>query len=151
MDVRRQYAYDIIIFLSRNLFQNYFTCCIRTHVVYLRLLGVVLLTVNVETDKRVSDSIQSREKVTGSPQLLAVGSNDRFLPVEMCRFSAVTGTITHCIFNLRKPLYYAVQQANFKPAVSGTEISESQHWPIPVYHSFTFVQVSNGSPLLSVC
>ena len=60
-------------------------------------------------------------------QLLAVGSIDRFLPVRMCGFTAVTGTIitkltliqqanltslTHWIFNLRKP-FYAVQQATF--------------------------------------
>ncbi len=77
-----------------------------------------------------SDSFQSREKVTGAPQLLAVGSIDRFLPVRMCGFTAVrsTGTIItkltliqqvnltsliHWIFNLRKPFYYAVQQATF--------------------------------------
>ena len=68
-----------------------------------------------------SDSLQSRENVRllGRPmQLLAVGSIDRFLPVRMCGFTAVTGTIitkltlkkqanltslTHWIFNLRKP------------------------------------------------
>ena len=67
-----------------------------------------------------SDSLQSREKVTGAPMqlgLLAVGRIDRFLPVRMCGFTAVTGTIitkltliqqanltslTHLIFNLRK-------------------------------------------------
>ena len=77
-----------------------------------------------------SDSFQSREKITGAPymQLLAVGSIGRFLPVPMCRFTAVTGTIitkliliqhvnltslTHWILNSRKPFYYVVQQAAF--------------------------------------
>ena len=60
-------------------------------------------------------------------QLLAVGSIDRFLPVRMCGFTAITGTIitkltliqqanltslTHWIFNLRKP-FDVVQQAAF--------------------------------------
>ena len=62
-------------------------------------------------------------KLLGRPMqlgLLAVGSIDRFLPVRMCGFTAVTGTIitkltliqqanltslTHLIFNLRKPFY----------------------------------------------
>ena len=71
-----------------------------------------------------SDSLQSREKVTGAPyavrRILAVESIDRFLPVRVCGFTAVTGTIitkltliqqanltslTHLIFNLRKPFY----------------------------------------------
>ena len=71
-----------------------------------------------------SDSLQSREKVTGAlyavRPILAVESIDRFLPVRMCGFTAVTGTIitkltliqqanltslTHLIFNLRKPFY----------------------------------------------
>ena len=67
-------------------------------------------------------------KLLGRPmQLLAVGSIDRFLPVRMCGFTAVTGTIitkltliqqanltslTHWTFNLRKP-FYALQQATF--------------------------------------
>ena len=34
-DAQHQYAYDILILLSRNLFLNYFTCCIRMNVVYL--------------------------------------------------------------------------------------------------------------------
>ena len=89
-------------------------------------------------------------------QLLAVGSIDRFLPVWMCGFTAVTGTIitkltliqqanltllTHWIFNLRKPFYAMQHLANkppFKPIVSGTELSESQRCPIPV-----FIIVSN--------
>ena len=114
------------VFLSRKLFLNYFTCCIRAHVVYLRLLGVSLLSLL----KLTRDNFQSRETVTGEPQLLAVGSIDRYLPVRMCRFTAVTGTIitklaliqqvnfnslTHWIFNLRKPLYYTTQQANLSP------------------------------------
>ena len=99
------------IFLSRNLFLNYFTCRIRMNVV-LRSLGVDCGSVWELT----SDTFQRREKVTGAPQLLAVGSIDRFLPVRMCGFTAVTGTIitkltliqqvnltssTHWIFNLQ--------------------------------------------------
>ena len=61
------------------------TCCIRTHVVYLRL------------SELTSDSFQSREKVRlGAPVILAVvsvGSIERLLLVRMCRFTAVTGTI----------------------------------------------------------
>ena len=71
-----------------------------------------------------SDSLQHREKVTGTPYavrpIMAVERIDRFLPVRMCGFTAVTGTIitkltliqqanltslTHLIFNLRKPFY----------------------------------------------
>ena len=78
------YAYNSLTFLSRNLFLNYFTCCKRTHVVYLRLPGVVFIV--------GTDSFKSREKVTGAPQLLVVGSIDQFLPVRMCRFTAVRGS-----------------------------------------------------------
>ena len=35
----------------------------------------------------------ARRILTGAPQLLAVRSIDRYLPVRMCRFTAVTGTI----------------------------------------------------------
>ena len=77
-----------------------------------------------------SDSFQSREKVTEAPYAVT-GCREhhhRFLPVRMCGFTAATGTIitkptliqqvnltslTHWIFNLRKPFYYAVQQAIF--------------------------------------
>ena len=96
-----------------------------------------------------SDSLQSREKVTGAPYavrpLLVVESIDRFLPVRMCGFTAVTGTsitkltliqqanltsLTHLIFNLRKPFYAR--------RLRGTELSESQRCPIP-----GFITVSN--------
>ena len=95
-------------------------CCI-----YLRLLGLSLLSLLELT----SDSFQSRETVTGAPSYWVSGI-DRHLPVRMCRFTADTGTIitkptliqqvnltllTHLIFNLRKPLHYAVQQSNLSP------------------------------------
>ena len=59
-DERRQYGYDIPIFLSRNLFLNYFTCrntneCYIFAIARRRLLELT------------SDSFQSREKVTGAP------------------------------------------------------------------------------------
>ena len=74
-----------------------------------------------------SDSLQSRENVTGAPSVTGCREHRSILPVRMCGFTAVTGTIitkltliqqanltslTHWIFNLRKP-FYAVQQATF--------------------------------------
>ena len=83
------------------------------NVVYLRLLGVDCWNLQVTAYKAV-------RKLLGRPiQLLAVGSIDRFLPLRMCGFTAVTGIIitkltliqqanlmlTHWIFNLREPFY----------------------------------------------
>ena len=52
-----------------------------------------------------SDSFQSRDKVTEAPHAvrgllpLAVGSIDQFLPVRMCGFTAVIGTIITKLIN----------------------------------------------------
>ena len=81
-DAQRQYTacdgYDIPMFLSRNLFLNYFAYRIRMNVVYLRLLGVDCWNWQVTAYKAV-------RTLLGRPmQLLAVGSIDRF-----CRFECV--------------------------------------------------------------
>ena len=90
-----------------------------------------------------SFQFQSREKVTGAPQLLAVvGLIDIFLPVRMCRFTAVTGTIITkptliqqiALTSLTLDILFCenLSTSKLKPTVSGVygtenEISESQH------------------------
>ena len=106
-------------------------CCIFAR----RLLGVDCWNWQVTAYKAV-------RKLLGRPmQLLAVGSIDRFLPVRMCGFTSVTKlTLIEQanLTSLTRSRFMPCNKQPFKPVVSGTELSESQRCPIPV-----FIIVSN--------